>query len=124
MKMGTLEQCEELLQCFLNQEDFDKAENGKIWRGTYRNNYLIFDDEVIVQLTRGYFMICDLDDWENYKELCWHCEAAGYALTVQYVDKQAKNTFRFHSLIYGKPDVDHINNNRLDNRKMNLRHIG
>jgi hypothetical protein len=52
----------------------------------------------------------------------WHIDDLGYARC-----KNRKVSFRLHTLIAGKPEkgmvIDHINQNRLDNRKANLRII-
>lgn len=57
---------------------------------------------------------------DSYK---WHLNSHGYAVWRGIVDGK-KQTVRLHRLINGTPDgmiTDHINRNRLDNRRENLR---
>lgn len=59
----------------------------------------------------------DLDDYEKIKEDCWHIDANGYV-----VNGQRK---RFHRIVMrlndSKIPIDHINHQKIDNRKTNLR---
>lgn len=64
----------------------------------------------------------DLEDYNKIKDYCW-CESdQGYAIANR-MDSHDKKHIRMHRLVtddkYGI--VDHINNNRMDNRKENLR---
>lgn len=68
-----------------------------------------------IPLTQGQFAIVDDDDFEIVKNHKW-CIHHGYAVSSRGI--------RMHRLIMNCPDskeVDHINRNRLDNRKENLR---
>lgn len=65
-------------------------------------------------------MICDKEDIELLNNYCWELVENGYARS----NNQCKKRVRAHRLITGAKDgeiVDHINRNRLDNRKKNLR---
>lgn len=58
----------------------------------------------------------DKDDLEKVKQYKWCLNDFGYARSYK---------IRLHQLIIGKKEgleIDHINHNRLDNRKQNLRH--
>lgn len=68
-------------------------------------------------------MICDLDDLEMLKKSTWAKNAKGYAKCRKKTDGKMK-TVLAHRLVMNALKgqiVDHINRNRLDNRKSNLR---
>lgn len=61
----------------------------------------------------------DDDDYKKYNHLRWHMSDTGYA-----VRRYNGETYRLHRLIMNCPEgmvVDHLNGDRLDNRKCNLR---
>lgn len=71
-----------------------------------------------IPLTRGYYTLVDDEDynWLNRESWCWD---HGYA-----VRKQNGRKISMHRVILGAPDgiqVDHINLDKLDNRRCNLR---
>ena len=62
--------------------------------------------------------IIDLDDVERCKDYKWHLTEQGYVATTSN-----KKTLRLHRFIMITPDdmhTDHLNRNKLDNRKENL----
>lgn len=86
-----------------------------------KNNY-----ETIGEVTKIYFrncnefMLIDTEDFERVSKHTWYKDCHGYGRG--YVNGKHK---RCHNFIVGKaPDglvTDHINRNKLDNRKSNLR---
>lgn len=80
----------------------------------------------LIPLTRGQFAIVDAADYDWLMQWKWHC-AHGYAVrTTRSLanGKECRRHLRMHRLIIDAPnefEVDHINCNRLDNRRSNLR---
>src|SRR4030066_2184242 len=76
-----------------------------------------------IKLTRGKVAIVDDEDYEWINQWKWHCNGQGYA--ERHCDIPGKRTMiKMHRLILNTPngmETDHINHNRLDNRKSNLR---
>ena len=77
-----------------------------------------------IPLTKGYMTTVDDDDYEELSSFSWCMTSTGYA--KRYVGGGRKHqTFAYmHRQIMGVQgniQVDHINGNRLDNRRENLR---
>ena len=65
----------------------------------------------------------DREDFDLFKSLSWHIGSNGYVRHSTY-DGKTNSCIYFHRLIMGFPEnkqIDHINGNKLDNRKLNLR---
>jgi hypothetical protein len=76
-----------------------------------------------IPLTRGAIAIVDDDMFEYLNQFNWHLNTEGYAQREIW-NKGNRIKVRMHREILGTPvgmDTDHINNNRLDNRRENLR---
>lgn len=76
-----------------------------------------------IELTKGKTAIVDDDDFENLSKYRWYCSNAGYAVNPKH-----PNGVFMHRILMGfergkskEIFVDHINGNKLDNRKSNLR---
>ena len=70
----------------------------------------------IISLSKGKFAIVDDGDFEYLNQWKWHVTANGYARRADHI--------MMHSLIMRTPlgmATDHINGNKLDNRRCNLR---
>lgn len=71
---------------------------------------------------KGCTVLIDEEDYEKVIALNWFITSHGYAKMTRRKDKHY-----LHHFIIGKGEnglvVDHINQNKLDNRKENLRHV-
>lgn len=90
-------------------------------RYTLFNEYKILPDYVIGSIPyRNTEYIIDLDDYEKIKDMCWNLSDNGYIKNCT----KTKGNITLHRFIMNCKKgeiVDHINRNRLDNRKENLR---
>lgn len=80
-----------------------------------------------IPLTKGYEAIVDDEDYERLSRWSW-CYSHGYGMRSQYLGGGRKarkyQTIMLHRAVLAPLpifDVDHINKNTLDNRKVNLR---
>ena len=78
-------------------------------------------------LTQGKVTIVDNEDYDYLMQWKWQFHN-GYARRTQHIcmigTKRIKKQIALHRIVLNNPDglqVDHINGNRLDNRKENLR---
>lgn len=87
------------------------------------NEFYRVGDSVYVTLTNcDEVMICDADDWSGLSKYTWYRLPIGYAATSSR--KLQKSPAYFHHFLIDCPENlvrDHINRNKLDNRKSNLR---
>jgi hypothetical protein len=95
-------------------------------RKSKRQNTIKIDKSTTSLFTvRGEEILIDTEDLEKIKTYYWSLNTQGYVITNQ---RQSNNKFkhiRLHLLLLGKKfdhlQIDHINGNKLDNRKSNLR---
>lgn len=77
-----------------------------------------------ITLTQGAVAIVDDDDYDRLMQYSWCLNAQGYAVRG-YQQNGVKHQVRMHRAVIGDVcagfEVDHINGNRLDNRRSNLR---
>ena len=77
----------------------------------------------LTPLTSNKFALVDDDDFAYLTQWKWECNAFGYALRRTY-SKKKLTIIWMHREINKTPKgfvTDHINRNKLDNRKINLR---
>lgn len=73
-----------------------------------------------IELTQGVYALVDDEDYEYLNNWKWYC-SGGYATRHSYIPYK---TLLMHRVVMGNPDgkeVDHINHDKTDNRKSNLR---
>lgn len=82
------------------------------------NEYDLTGEYGIGYLNDGRFFQFDKEDYERIKEFKWIVNSDGYVLKANNCNES------MHRFLMGYPkgmEVDHINHNKLDNRKSNLR---
>lgn len=75
-----------------------------------------------ILLTRGKQAIVDDEDYDFLNQWKWHCLRAGYAARTDW-NKGNRKMIYMHRLVINAPKnsvVDHVNRNKIDNRKQNL----
>lgn len=76
---------------------------------------------------KGVEVLIDDEDYELFSKYKWFINKQGYLHTYIYINKKRK-WILYHRLTLGLTDpkiiTDHINRNRLDNRRCNLRVCG
>ena len=73
-----------------------------------------------LQLPQNRYATIDDDDYEELSKYKWWLDGKGYVQT-----KVKRKNITLHQMILGKRkgfEIDHINHDKLDNRKTNLRH--
>lgn len=98
---------------------YQKEQNRK---SKHKHNIFYLRENYYVGVTNNtnkefYF---DIDDYEKIKDICWYENDQGYIMGLIN-----GNHIRMHRYILNINDdkiVDHINQNRADNRKLNLRY--
>jgi hypothetical protein len=78
-----------------------------------------------IKLTRGKYAVVDDEDFAALNQWNWCCDSSGYAARDVGGRKNKKRVL-MHRLLNNTPDgfvTDHINRNKLDNRKANLRSL-
>ncbi len=76
-----------------------------------------------IPLTKGCFALIDDDEFDTVSMFKWHLHPSGYARMGYRVEGRVISA-SMHRFIMWEPlgmQVDHINRNKLDNRKENLR---
>lgn len=78
-----------------------------------------------INLTKGQFAIVDDEDFEQLSKYNWHCSYYGYAERAGLKKKGTKRQIiKMHRVIMDAmpgQQIDHINGDKLDNRRRNLR---
>ena len=78
-----------------------------------------------IKLTKGKIAIVDDEDFEYLNQWKWYYSASGYAVR-DVGSRKSKRHIWMIRLLNKTPDgfiTDHINRNKLDNRKSNLRSV-
>ena len=83
-----------------------------------------------IELTQGKYALIDDEDFELVSNYKWRFAGEGYAVGFKYLGKVngkfKSDAILMHRIINKTPKgfvTDHINRNKLDNRKVNLRTV-
>lgn len=77
-------------------------------------------------LPKGKYALVDDEDFNYLNQWKWHLSQKGYVIRRRYKTTNEFKNIWMHRLINKTPDgfdTDHINRNKLDNRKCNLRAV-
>jgi len=77
-----------------------------------------------IQLTRGLVAIVDDADYECVSRRKWHAHSRGYACSSVSNTDGTHGTILLHRFVLGlsgRTEIDHVNRNKLDCRRSNLR---
>jgi hypothetical protein len=74
-----------------------------------------------IPLTQNKYAIVDDEDFEFLSQYRWHYTHYGYAARRDYSKGGNGVIIYMHKLLLKGKSIDHINNQKLDNRKINLR---
>jgi hypothetical protein len=78
-----------------------------------------------ISLTKGKLALVDDEDFEYLNQWKWYCSPFGYALRSQSRRLPGPRiAIKMHRVVCNTPEdmeTDHINGNKLDNRRSNLR---
>lgn len=86
----------------------------------HKENPAVFHESYVEMFTtKGNPFLIDKNDYERVKNVCWHMDAHGYILGC--VNGKEVRLHRFLTKCPETEIVDHINQNKADNRKCNLR---
>lgn len=88
-----------------------------------KSKYKLCENYAIVYTNKNEEILIDKDDIENVTQYTWYIQKNGYVARKTKKNRMNK-TIYLHRSIYGitcSKEVDHINRNKLDNRKENLR---
>lgn len=81
------------------------------------NKYDLSGDYGVGYTSKGITFKFDIEDFDKIKDICWYAEQR----TGYIVNKSGSAITRMHNYILGCDFVDHINRDKSDNRKSNLR---
>lgn len=92
------------------------------------NEYYIEGETAFVKMSNSdKEMLVDSDIWEHIRRFCWYENPNGYAETNMPIGQRKSKRVMLHVMVFSDCPAglfrDHINGNRLDNRRVNIRYV-
>lgn len=88
------------------------------------NKYDLTKEYGIGYTSKGEEFWFDLEDYDKIKDFCWYLDAYGYVVSCYSGTKNSRKGVKMHRLLLPEfEQIDHINNKKNDNRKINLRKV-
>ena len=114
-----------MIKMEVTKEEYELIMDLRKPRKFYRNEYVIYDKHAeIVIRDKDYNQICrvkiDKEDIENLKDIRWYKGSNGY-ITGHIAERKNITLHKFITKTGSRELIDHINGDKLDNRKENLR---
>jgi hypothetical protein len=116
LRSGKIKSC----KCLKREQ---ASKNAKEYCKKY-NEYKIFGEYSIIYMENNKEVILDTEDLENALKYWWFVHN-GYAITKIYDENKSCVDLALHILVFGKKNgfqIDHIDRDRLNCRKYNLRY--
>lgn len=79
-----------------------------------------------IKTSTGAYTLVDDEDYDMLNSYKWHISGKGYVISRPVIAKGKKGIIWMHRLVNKTPQgliTDHINHNKLDNRRKNLRTV-
>lgn len=118
-KLGRISRCRECMR-LVNKANRDKAKPIRKHKRSI-NFSKVGNGENVIYLNDGKYTIIDKEDYDRVSKYVWYYLNSGYAINNNCKTKKHKLLHRFIMNAPKDKNVDHINGNKLDNRKKNLR---
>jgi hypothetical protein len=77
--------------------------------------------QILLNGNSGKSVIIDDEDWPKVSSYKWYLHSAGYAVRTYMKDRKNYAIYMHREIMGSAQNIDHINGNKLDNRKDNLR---
>lgn len=86
------------------------------------NNYCIQEHKVCIYLNKNQTCFIDIEDLPLVSQYRWHCSTQNYAMAnIKLPDTKKTKSIFMHQLIMNDKNIDHIDGNKLNNCRNNLR---
>ena len=109
-----------------NESIHSEYASANLLNSEINTEFIMNDQSKTITLTQGYEAIVDAEDYEELNKFQWYWGTKGYAVRGGGGRYGKQKKIYMHRAINNTPNelyTDHINHNKLDNRKKNLRTV-